>query len=154
MVKIKQLKFKVESKHLFEVSELIHITVSKGFSYFPGQKTGMTVSYTLDGEYPIKRKNRINSAGQNYQPSSVSRTESHSFELYISTYVTQAIEMALFGGYTLSRFEKNNPFGGANLALSLKDKVKLGFEYSHTMDSADRGESVNRFQGRIRYLFD
>lgn len=126
----------------------------KGFAYIPGKKTGVTVSYNLDGDYPFQRKNRVNIAGTPFSPSSVSRSESHTFALYVSTYLLKAMEFSAFGGYTISRLERNNPSGGANLDLYLKNRVKLGLEYEHSVDVADRNEPVDRFRAKLKYMFD
>ena len=126
----------------------------EGYAYLPGKNSSIVLSYAFDGEYPYRVKNRANSKGEGYPVLGVTRSENHNFELSLSTFLTAALEVSAYGGYTFTRFAKNSPFAGANLDYTIKEKIKLGLEYGHTVDTVNRTQNVDRFRAKVTYLFE
>ena len=124
-----------------------------GYALLPGKNSSIGLAYTLDSEHPYRVKKRVNSTGDRYSMLGISRTETHGFEIFASTFLTPQLELSAYGGYTVTRFEKNNPFAGANLHYTLKDKIRFGLEYSHTVESSDQSETTDRLRLKATYFF-
>lgn len=124
-----------------------------GYTFLPGKKSSIGVAYTFDAEYPYHVKNRINSSDEGYPVLAITRAEEHAFELNLSTLLFKSLEFGAFGGYSLSRFNKNIPFAGANLGYTIEEKIKLGIEYEHRADSSDRSATIDRVKAEVTYLF-
>lgn len=130
------------------------VSEKEGFVFFPGKDSSLGIAYNLEAEYPYHTKNKLNLEGERYSPLSIERTENHGFEFNFSTVLLTSLQIAGFGGYRMTRFTKNNPYAGANLNYTLKEKVKLGFEYEHGIDSSDGSKVMQRFKTSLRYLFN